>query len=159
MRNTALMHTAVPCFTAAIASPPKSSVIACGYVKTEGEDCEIIRIKAKRFARGLADDFRLRGYFAPYTQAGSFAQLADVELFFTQAVAAAFGFRGTLGEVIFCPRLGSSPFAAGWEKPFIMPNVECQGFLPRFATSLASGRTNFFSDTSVSGFKTPTSNK
>lgn len=29
------------------------------------------------------------GYFAPYTQAGTFAQLADVELFFTQAVAAA----------------------------------------------------------------------
>ena len=29
------------------------------------------------------------GYFAPYTQAGTFAQLAAVELFFTQAVAAA----------------------------------------------------------------------
>jgi len=29
------------------------------------------------------------GYFAPYSQAGSFKQLADVELFFTQAVAAA----------------------------------------------------------------------
>jgi Radical SAM superfamily len=29
------------------------------------------------------------GYFAPYSQAGTFAQLAQVELFFTQAVAAA----------------------------------------------------------------------
>jgi hypothetical protein len=29
------------------------------------------------------------GYFAPYTLAGTFTQLADVELFFTQAVAAA----------------------------------------------------------------------
>jgi len=29
------------------------------------------------------------GYFAPYSTAGTFAQLADVELFFTQAVAAA----------------------------------------------------------------------
>jgi radical SAM superfamily enzyme YgiQ (UPF0313 family) len=28
------------------------------------------------------------GYFAPYSQAGTFAQLADVELFFTQAIAA-----------------------------------------------------------------------
>jgi radical SAM superfamily enzyme YgiQ (UPF0313 family) len=29
------------------------------------------------------------GYFAPYTTAGNFSQMADVELFFTQAVAAA----------------------------------------------------------------------
>jgi radical SAM superfamily enzyme YgiQ (UPF0313 family) len=29
------------------------------------------------------------GYFAPYSEAGTFSQLADVELFFTQAVAAA----------------------------------------------------------------------
>jgi len=40
------------------------------------------------------------GYFAPYTQAGSFAQLADVELFFTQAVAAAPLTIAVLGRVM-----------------------------------------------------------
>jgi hypothetical protein len=40
------------------------------------------------------------GYFAPYTQAGTFAQLADVELFFTQAVAAAPLTIAVLGRVM-----------------------------------------------------------
>jgi radical SAM superfamily enzyme YgiQ (UPF0313 family) len=40
------------------------------------------------------------GYFAPYTQAGTFAQLADVELFFTQAVAAAPLTIAVLGHVM-----------------------------------------------------------
>jgi hypothetical protein len=37
------------------------------------------------------------------------------------------------------------PLGDQLEKPFIMPYVACQGFLLRFATSLASGRTNFLS--------------
>lgn len=40
------------------------------------------------------------GYFAPYSQAGTFAQLADVELFFTQAVAAAPLTVAVLGRVM-----------------------------------------------------------
>ena len=40
------------------------------------------------------------GYFAPYTDAGTFAQMADVELFFTQAVAAAPLTIAALGRVI-----------------------------------------------------------
>ncbi|HEV7921972.1 MAG TPA: radical SAM protein [Thermoanaerobaculia bacterium] len=40
------------------------------------------------------------GYFAPHTTAGTFAQLADVELFFTQAVAAAPLTIAVLGRVM-----------------------------------------------------------
>ena len=40
------------------------------------------------------------GYFAPYSQAGTFAQLADAELFFTQAVAAAPLTVAVLGRVM-----------------------------------------------------------
>jgi radical SAM superfamily enzyme YgiQ (UPF0313 family) len=40
------------------------------------------------------------GYFAPYTEAGTFGQLADVELFFTQAVAAAPLTIAVLGRVM-----------------------------------------------------------
>ncbi len=40
------------------------------------------------------------GYFAPYSQAGTFSQLADVELFFTQAVAAAPLTIAVLGRVM-----------------------------------------------------------
>ena len=40
------------------------------------------------------------GYFAPYSTAGTFAQLADVELFFTQAVAAAPLTIAVLGRVM-----------------------------------------------------------
>ena len=40
------------------------------------------------------------GYFAPYTKAGTFAQLADIELFFTQAVAAAPLTIAALGRVL-----------------------------------------------------------
>jgi radical SAM superfamily enzyme YgiQ (UPF0313 family) len=40
------------------------------------------------------------GYFAPYTQAGTFAQVAAVELFFTQAVAAAPLTIAVLGRVM-----------------------------------------------------------
>ena len=40
------------------------------------------------------------GYFAPYTEAGTFAQLADVELFFTQAVAVAPLTIAVLGRVM-----------------------------------------------------------
>jgi radical SAM superfamily enzyme YgiQ (UPF0313 family) len=40
------------------------------------------------------------GYFAPYSQAGTFAQLAHVELFFTQAVAAAPLTIAVLGRVM-----------------------------------------------------------
>jgi radical SAM superfamily enzyme YgiQ (UPF0313 family) len=40
------------------------------------------------------------GYFAPFTEAGTFAELADVEIFFTQAVAAAPLTIAVLGRVM-----------------------------------------------------------
>lgn len=49
------------------------------FVKVPREDVTAIESDPDFFA----------GYFAPYSQAGTFAQLAQVELFFTQAVAAA----------------------------------------------------------------------
>lgn len=49
------------------------------FVDVPGEDVAAIESDPEFFA----------GYFAPYSRAGTFAQLAQVELFFTQAVAVA----------------------------------------------------------------------
>ena len=49
------------------------------FVDVPPEDVEIIKSDPTFFA----------GYFAPYTQAGTFEQLAQIELFFSQAVAVA----------------------------------------------------------------------
>lgn len=49
------------------------------FLNVPTEDVEAIREDPDFFA----------GYFAPFSEAGTFAQLADIELFFTQAVAVA----------------------------------------------------------------------
>jgi hypothetical protein len=60
------------------------------FLDVPGEDLTAIEADPEFFA----------GYFAPYSQAGTFAQLAQVELFFTQAVAVAPLTVAVLGRVM-----------------------------------------------------------
>lgn len=60
------------------------------FLNVPTEDIEAIKEDSDFFA----------GYFAPFSEAGTFAQLADVELFFTQAVAVAPLTIAVLGRVM-----------------------------------------------------------
>jgi radical SAM superfamily enzyme YgiQ (UPF0313 family) len=60
------------------------------FLNVPPEDIDAIKADSSFFA----------GYFAPYSEAGTFAQLADVELFFTQAVAVAPLTIAVLGRVM-----------------------------------------------------------
>jgi hypothetical protein len=56
-----------------------SLLIEYPFIDVPSEDVSLIEADHEFFA----------GYFAPYSQSGTFAELAEVELFFTQAVAVA----------------------------------------------------------------------
>jgi hypothetical protein len=60
------------------------------FLNVPAEDIEAIKEDPDFFA----------GYFAPFSEAGTFAQLADIELFFTQAVAVAPLTIAVLGRVM-----------------------------------------------------------